>query len=131
LALGAALHGFQAWLATRGEGNDERRQIIERVSGFIERHGDGRFSSADTTGHDVIRDRAGWYRDEAEGRVYLFTSEGLREALKGFDFRRALDHLQEAGILPKAQANGERSRFCRIDGRAMKLYPITPKEDAV
>jgi putative DNA primase/helicase len=128
LALGAALHGFQAWLATRGEGNDERRQIIERVSGFIERHGDGRFSNADVTGHDVIRDRAGWYRDETEGRVYLFTKDGLREALKGFDFRRALDHLIEAGMLPKAQANGERSRFYRIDGRAMKLYPITLKE---
>ena len=131
LALGAAIHGFAAWLATRGEGNDERRQITERVNGFIERHGDGRFSSAELSDHDKTRDRAGWYRDDPEGRVYLFTAEGLREALKGFDFRRALDHLQEAGILPKAQANGERSRFYRIDGRAMKLYPITPKEDAV
>ena len=129
-ALDAATHGFQAWLSTRGEGNDERRQIIERVNDFIQRHGDGCFSAADATEHDMVRDRAGWYRDETEGRMYLFTSEGLREALKGFDFRRALDHLTEAGMLPKAQANGERSRFHRIDRRGMKLYPITPKENA-
>ena len=128
LALDAAIHGFRAWLSTRGEGNDERRQIIERVSGFIERHGDGRFSNADVTGHDVIRDRAGWYRDETEGRVYLFTKDGLREALKGFDFGRALDHLQEAGMLPKTKASGERRVSARIAGRPVKLYPITLKE---
>ena len=123
LALEAAIHGFKAWLATRGQGNDERRQIVERVSDFIERHGDGRFSDEQAT--LPIRDRAGWYRDTDQGRAYLFTSEALREALKGFDFRRALDALQEAGALPKPGASGERRISARINGRAMKLYPIT------
>jgi putative DNA primase/helicase len=45
----AAAHGFKLWQSMRGKGNDERRQILQRVSGFIERHGDGRFSDADTT----------------------------------------------------------------------------------
>lgn len=123
LALEAAIHGFKAWLTTRGQGNDERRQIVERVSDFIERHGDGRFSDEQAT--SPIRDRAGWYRDTDQGRTYLFTSEALREALKGFDFRRALDALQEAGALPKPGASGERRISARINGRAMKLYPIT------
>ncbi len=123
-ALDAALHGFKLWLSTRGQGNDEKRQITERVTDFIERHGDGRFSNADLAETVPIRDRAGWWRDTEGGRVYLFTSEAMREALKGFDFRRALDHLSEADMLPKAQANGERSRFYRIGGRPMKLYPI-------
>ena len=131
LALDAAIHGFQAWLATRGEGNDERRQIIERVTDFIERHGDGRFSSIKSSDSDKMRDRAGWYRDETKGRVYLFTTEGLREALKGFDFAHALDHLTEAEMLPKAQANGEHSRSYHISGRSMRLYTITPKENAL
>ena len=36
------------------------------------------------------------------GREYLFTADGMREALKGFDFKRALDILEAAGALPPA-----------------------------
>lgn len=48
----------------------------------------------------------------------------MREALKGFDFKRALDVLQEAGALAAPSANGERAKFHRIAGRALKLYPV-------
>ena len=122
----AAAHGFKLWQSMRGKGNDERRQILQRVSGFIERHGDGRFSDADTTSDVQIRDRAGWWRDTNGGREYLFTTDGMREATKGIDFKRALDVLQEAKALPTPGANGERARFIRIAGRGVKLYPIDP-----
>ena len=122
----AAVHGFKLWLSMRGKGNDERRQILQRVSGFIERHGDGRFSDVDTTNDVQIRDRAGWWRDINGGREYLFTTDGMREATKGIDFKRALDVLQEAKALPTPGANGERARFIRIAGRGVKLYPIDP-----
>jgi len=122
----AAAEGFKAWRATRGRGNDERRQILERVSGFIERHGDSRFSDAEThsTDEPMRINRAGWWRDDQAGRVYLFNKDGLREALTGFDFKRALDTLQEAGALPKADASGERAKAQRIGGRLVRLYPI-------
>ncbi len=122
----AAAQGFKLWQSMRGKGNDERRQILQRVSGFIERHGDGRFSDVDTTEDVHIRDRAGWWRDTNFRREYLFTAEGMREALKGFDFNRALDVLQDAKALPTPGANGERARFIRIAGRGMKLYPVDP-----
>ena len=122
----AAAHGFKLWQSMRGKGNDERRQILQRVSGFIERHGDGRFSDADTTNDVQIRDRAGWWRDINGEREYLFTTDGMREATKGIDFKRALDVLQEAKALPTPGANGERARFIRIAGRGVKLYPIDP-----
>ena len=122
----AAEHGFKLWQSMRGKGNDERRQILQRVSGFIERHGDGRFSDADTTNDVQIRDRAGWWRDTSGGREYLFTTDGMREATKGIDFKRALDVLQEANALPTPGANGERARFFRIAGRGVKLYPVDP-----
>lgn len=48
-AMRAAGEGFKLWQAQRGKGNNERRQVSEKVSGFIERHGDGRFSDAGTT----------------------------------------------------------------------------------
>lgn len=123
-AIKAAGECFRVWRAARGRGNDERRQILDRVSGFIERHGDGRFSDADHSGENPIRDRAGWWRDSAKGREYLFTADGMREALKGFDFNRALDALQEAGALPAPGADGKRARFYRVGGRGVKLYPV-------
>jgi putative DNA primase/helicase len=120
----AAAEGFRLWRSARGRGNDERRQVLEQISAFIDRHGDGRFSSADGGNDPLIRDRAGWWKDGPGGRVFLFTADGLREALKGFDFKRALDVLEQAGALPAAGANGERARFHRINGRGVKLYPV-------
>lgn len=123
-AIKAAAVSFRTWCAMRGPGNDERRQVLDRVSGFIERHGDSRFSDADNICKNVIRERAGWWRDGADGRAYLFNAEGLREALKGFDFNRALDALQAAGALPPPGADGKRAKFYRFEGRGVKLYPI-------
>ena len=122
----AAAHGFKLWHSMRGKGNDERRQILQRVSSFIERHGDGRFSDADAANDVQIRERAGWWRDTNGRREYLFNTDGMHEATKGIDFKRALDVLQEAKALPTPGANGERTRFFRIAGRGLKLYPIDP-----
>lgn len=123
-AIEAAAECFRVWRAARGRGNDERRQILQQVSGFIDRHGDGRFSDADHNGETQVRDRAGWWRNNTEGREYLFTTEGMHEALKGHDFKRALDVLQEAGALPTPGVDGKRARFYRIGGRGGKLYPV-------
>jgi putative DNA primase/helicase len=123
-AIKAAAEGFRVWRAMRGKGNDERRQILEKVSGFIERHGSGRFSDADASSEAPLRDRAGWWKESNGSREYLFTAEGMREALKGFDFNRALDVLQQAGALPTPGADGKRAKFYRIGGLGMKLYPV-------
>jgi len=123
-AIKAAVIGFKAWRSLRGRGNDERRQILERVSNFIERHGDGRFSNADTSNEIQVRERAGWWRDSKGSRLYLFTADGMREALKGFDFNRALDELEGCAAIPKAGANGKRSKPERIGGRTVRVYEV-------
>jgi putative DNA primase/helicase len=126
-AVKAAAHGFKLWQAVRGKGNDEKKQIAEKVRGFIERHGDAKFSNAEFIGETpYVRDRAGWWRSNGDGREYLFTSAGMREALKGFDFKQALNVLQELGALPAPGADGKRARFYRVGGTGAKLYPITP-----
>ncbi len=131
-AIKAASVGFAAWLSLRGgmgRGNAERGQIAERVTSFIERHGDSRFSDADSNDEQhalMVRDRAGWWRASGDGRTYLFTADGLREALKGFDFNRALDTLQEVGAIAAPGADGKRAKSCRINGRVVKLYAVTP-----
>ncbi|WP_367025421.1 DUF927 domain-containing protein [Methylococcus sp. ANG] len=127
-AIEAAAEGFRLWRSARGRGNDERRQVLEQVSAFIDRHGDGRFSSADGGNDPLIRDRAGWWKDGPGGRTYLFTADGLREALKGFDFKQALDVLEQAGALPAAGADGKRARAYKIGGRVVKLYPLASEK---
>lgn len=120
----AAASGFNAWRAMRGSGNDERRQILEQVSGFIERHGDSRFSKVDGDFEITVRDRAGWWEDSNESRIYLFTADGMREALKSYDFNRALDVLQEEGVLGPSGADGKRAKTRTINRRPVRLYAI-------
>jgi len=121
-AIEAAKHCFGLWRDYRGKGNGEAKKIIDQVQEFIERHGDSRFSAKSDDEARVI-DRAGWWDDERGQRVYWFTSAGLREALHGFDFRRALDALEQAGVIP-ATVSGERAKSHRIGGRTVKLYEV-------
>jgi putative DNA primase/helicase len=129
-AIAAAGVGFAAWQMLRGtgKGNSERDQIAERIASFIERHGDSRFSNADAIDDDhtpMVRDRAGWWQDGGgDCRVYLFTADGMREAVKGFDFNRALDALQEVGAIDAPGADGKRAKFRRVGGRGLKLYAV-------
>ena len=46
------------------------------------------------------------------------------EALKGFDFKRALDVLESCGVIPKASATGERSKTENVGGRKVRVYPV-------
>ena len=131
-AIRAAAVGFAAWQSLRGagQGNSERVQIMERIIGFIERHGDSRFSDADSNDDQrsaMVRDRAGWWRTGDGGRMYLFNADGLREALTGFDFSRALDALQQAGAIEAPGADGKRVKSMRIRGQSMKLYVVRPE----
>lgn len=123
-AIEAAVKSLNIWKSTRGRGSDERRQILEQVSGFIERHGDSRFSDADRTdSDDTMRiNRAGWWRDHDGERIYMFNADGMREAVKGFDLKRALDILQEAGALPIT--SGERIKSVRIQTIQRRLYMV-------
>lgn len=126
-ALEAAVQCLQAWQSMRGKGNNEKHQILEQVTDFINRHGDSRFSDADNENNHnplVIHNRAGWWRDSDGIRMYLFTSGGLREALKGFDFTLALKALQEAGVLQAPESGKERAKTTRISIGVKKLYHI-------
>lgn len=125
VAIESAKVAYEAWRSMRGGGNDERRQILEQLAGFIERHGDSRFSSVEGDRDFPVHNRAGWWTDLGDqGRQYLFTSDGIREALKGFDFTRALDVLQEAGVIDPPGADGKRSKAPKIGGRTVRVYAV-------
>lgn len=127
----AAQLGFQGWKSLRPshDGNSEHHQILAAINSFIERHGDSRFSNvdADETAHTpLLRDRAGYWEQKSGSRKYLFTAEGMREALAGVDFKRGLDALQKAGAIPLPGADGKRTNSRRIQGKQTRVYTVDP-----
>ncbi len=70
---------FSAWLAHRQHGNKEPAQIMEAVAAFIQRHGDSRFSNLNVDEKISVYDRAGWYEQYSEGRVYWLRQTGYRK----------------------------------------------------
>ncbi|WP_306172543.1 DUF927 domain-containing protein [Burkholderia cenocepacia] len=124
----AAIHAFNLWRGRRQAGGQsaEHAAILRAVSDFIDRHADSRFSNIEG-GADMIRDRAGYWKQDGERRLYLFTSGGLREATKGHDFSRALGALDQAKAIAARDAGdkGKRSKKTRIPGGdSISLYHI-------
>ncbi|WP_428828036.1 DUF927 domain-containing protein [Azonexus sp. IMCC34842] len=133
----AAVEAFKAWREMRGEGQTEVRKILRAVETFIDRHGDSRFSpisidhaTGDAKGYEtMIRDRAGWWKNDPGGRVYLFTADGLREALNGFEFNRGIDALKNEGWIAESDKD-KNSKKIRIRGDAPKpFYCIRQTDD--
>lgn len=126
-ALDAAVEMLIAWRSARGQGRTETRQVLEAVTSFIESHGDSRFSVLQPSSAEKVINRAGYWDDTAQGRVFLFTASALQEATSGFDKRRVLEALDSEGWLVKADA-GKRSKRIRAGGKVTAFYAILPKE---
>lgn len=126
-AIAAAAWSFKSWRDARPKEVGEHGQILRSVADFLSAHGDSRFSHVQDTGPSIIRDRAGWYRDTADNRHFLFTASGLRDAAAGFDFRRVLKALDLAGwIIDRDQ--GRNSKKTKVQGRALNLYAVAVPE---
>lgn len=114
---------FDIWRAERGSMRGEDAGILESLSEFIDRNGTALFSSLDD--HDApVRDRAGWWRDSAEGRIWLFTSEGLKRATTGYEFRQVLDVLDASGWIAERTADQRRRKVMRIGTGSKSVYAI-------
>jgi len=122
-ALDAAALAFSLWAGQRRAGNSEQPDMIQQLSDFLERHGSSRFEPIQSDPRLTVRDRAGWITTREGGTIYLFTSDGLREALKGHDFHRALKTLEQCGVLPR-QKDGKHTSVERIGGSTHRVYPV-------
>lgn len=122
-AMEAAIGAYQLWRHYRGGGHTENHQILTGIREFLARHGDSRFSPLDNPGE--VRDRAGYFEEKAEGTIWLFNSPGLREAAPGFDIRRILDALEDAGWIAEKDKE-KRSKRKKIQGEPVPFYAIRP-----
>jgi putative DNA primase/helicase len=138
---------FEIWRKAQPQTqkSKEHAQILERVLDFINAHADSRFSDINwapfyhpqhgyvTNPQPIIRDRAGYWEqcDPSSPRIYLFTSGGLKEATKGFPFKRVLKALDEAGAFTtKKGSKGEKAMLRTIPGenRQEDFYHIDPSQ---
>jgi hypothetical protein len=78
-------------------------------------------------GRPIIRDRAGCWKNTPEGRLFLFTASGLREAADNFEKRRVLQTLKTCDALTKTGGNEKATPERTPDGRVVKLYWIDPE----
>lgn len=127
-AIEAAILGFQLWRNDRGAGNTEARQILRAVQDFINAHGDSRFSNLVRGSNDAkVPNRAGWFEDKPQGRVFYLTSGAIQEAAIGHDIRQITGVLHEAGWLADAANGGKNSITRTIEGRKVRVYPVCPQ----
>jgi putative DNA primase/helicase len=136
-AIRACAVGLEAWRSSRTDQsgkNTEQGQIVQALTDFIDKHGDSRFSDADAL-PDVLQqprppithNRAGYWRNTDTGRVYLFNSAGLRDALKVFDFHRSIAYLQQAGIMgPLEGKRGQTPKQYKIQNTNSRYFEIRP-----
>lgn len=123
----AMLELFNAWASFRGRGQSEDAKILRAISGYIDRHV-ARFSNLEGTDPYPIHERAGWYRAYGEGRLYLFTPAALAEAAQGFDLKRVLSCLDNAGAIADRDQDGSGrfTRRVRIPGEGLaRVYAIS------
>lgn len=139
-ALNAAIEAFNAWRDFRGEGQTEVRQMLQSIRNFIESHGDSRFSCLEENKRNNkedyneqrtnIRDRAGYWKDTDNGRVYMFNSGALKEAASGYDLPFILSTLKNVGWIESSNS-GKNSLKIRVNGRPTNLYCILPIDEGV
>ncbi|MBU2013220.1 MAG: DUF927 domain-containing protein [Gammaproteobacteria bacterium] len=116
---------FEGWSGERGEGPSEDRQIVRAIADFIDRHGGSRFQSV-KEGADEVRDRAGYWEKSGDEHLYLFTSDGLKEATQGFELARVGRALDSVGAFAKKEVGKYQHRKRLPDGRSPGLYWINP-----
>jgi putative DNA primase/helicase len=77
----------------------------------------------------TVHNCAGWYRAHGEGRLYLFLPEALAEAAPGYDLKRVLYCLDNAGAITERDndKDGRLTKRQRVKGVGRpRVYAISP-----
>ncbi|MGM0988504.1 MAG: DUF927 domain-containing protein [Pseudomonadota bacterium] len=128
-ALEAVSTCFALWKAERGSLPPEDAAILDGVNEFIQRHGDARFAPLRCDENDARRtnERAGFWCDTQDGRVFYFNGAALREAARGYDIRTIAAVLDTAGWLYEKES-GKHSVNKKVQGSTQRLYAVLPQE---
>lgn len=123
-ALDATMIAFKRWQTFQGASQTEDSKILESINSFINKHGDSRFSLMPYHAEDKsVLNRAGWYRDSAGKRIFMFTPTALQEAGGGYDKARVVDTLSRYGWIADTDS-GRFTKKTRTSAGSKNLYHI-------
>ena len=141
-ALAAVTKVFGSWRAAQPPSSKgkEFTQVINGVREFIEVHG-ADFSNSEwvpeydnntsriVNNEPLIRERAGYWKDAGQKRVYWFNTDGIKRASNGFGNRKAIEVLNEAGAIIDHDP-GRLTRKCWVPQlkRHLNFYVIDPEK---
>jgi putative DNA primase/helicase len=137
----AAIEVFNYWKSTQPQStkSKETANILKTVRDFIETYG-ACFSDVDwspeydeKTGRiinpePVIHERAGYWKELVDKRIYLFTAKGLERASGGFGTRKAAEVLDSNGAITDKN-KGRRTKKARTPADiSVDFYWIDPEK---
>lgn len=122
-SLEGSLKAYLRWQAYLGPSHNEDSQILQAISDFIAKHGDSRFSELHDRYETTIHNRAGWYKNMDQGRVFMFFPVALMEAGGGFERTRIVEALKRANWIVESDV-GRATKKVRIRGGLNNLYCI-------
>jgi len=118
---------FNQWREQRSSGSGEDHAILQSLSDFVSRHGDTMFSDVNNPTSQFVRDRAGWWKIHDDHQIWLFTAEGLKRAVPGYQNKRIIRAVEKAGWLVTHDIK-KSSKNTRVDGQNRRLYYIDVAE---
>lgn len=120
---------FKRWQRLLGAAKTEDHLILGAINDFIAKYGDSRFSTLDDPENKSIHNRAGWYKNTAQGRTYLFFPVSLVEAGKGYERSRIVDALRKAKWIIETD-HGRMTKKVRTNAGLKNLYHVAIKEES-
>ena len=126
----AAKRCFEEWLGARASvGDSETPAMLAQVRGFLELHGESRFTPWDGADHDrPTINRAGFCKTSSDCKTFYVLRETFqKEVCKGMDAKAVAKALRDAGAL-KPDSDGTATRNESLPGMPkQRCYVILPK----
>ncbi len=121
---------FDRWrdaLGVSTAGPVEDAQIIEAVRAFLDRN-EAQFSALLDT-ETVVRDRAGWWREDARGRVWFVLVSAIPRIVPGFPRERVYAALQRRRWLAEIGRDGTRTKVIKVASRTVRVLVLREPSD--
>jgi uncharacterized protein (DUF927 family) len=134
-ALESARRALADWIAARGgTAAAEEAEMLAKVRGYFEAHGEARFEAIGNTAESAfsldsrpVANRAGWRRESGEQREWLVMPEAWREICDGLDPTATARLLAQKGILRRPTNEKKFMRVERTPFGSKRVYVITAR----
>ncbi len=117
---------FGEWIAMAGSGNAEDRQILTALIDYIDVHGSSRFAdiSFQNPSTGTNGPVSGYYQMIEGRRQYMFSSAGIKEAVRSYGADRICLALKDVGALITG-SDGRNQKSRRVPGKGpVRVYVV-------